>query len=122
MMRISTSWMYQQSLSTMLNQQAELSQTQNEVSTGNAINVASDNPVGAAQIVGLNHILAENTEYTSNISSANTRLSTETSTLNSVSNLLDSVNDLALGSINSSMSSSDLSNMATELTQYRDQL
>ncbi len=122
MMRISTSWMYQQSLSTMLNQQAELSQTQNEISTGNAINVASDNPVGAAQIVGLNHILAENTEYTSNISSANTRLSTETSTLNSVSNLLDSVNDLALGSINSSMSSSDLSNMATELTQYRDQL
>jgi flagellar hook-associated protein 3 FlgL len=122
MMRISTSWMYQQSLNTMLNQQSELAQTQNEVSTGNAINVASDNPVGAAQIVGLNHILAENTEYTSNISSANTRLSTETNTLSSVSNLLNSVNDIALGSINSAMSSSDLSNMATELTQYRDQL
>ncbi|HUA80987.1 MAG TPA: flagellar hook-associated protein 3, partial [Dyella sp.] len=61
MMRISTAWMYQQQLSTMLNQQSELAQTQNEVSTGNAINVASDNPVGAAQIVGLNHILAENT-------------------------------------------------------------
>jgi flagellar hook-associated protein 3 FlgL len=122
MMRISTSWMYQQSLSTMLNQEAELAQTQNEVSTGNAINVASDNPVGAAQIVGLNHILAENTEYTNNISSANTRLSTESSTLTSVSNLLNSVNDIALNGINSAMSSSDLSNMATQLTQYRNQL
>jgi flagellar hook-associated protein 3 FlgL len=122
MMRISTSWQYQQSLSTMLNQQAEVSQTQNEISTGNAINVASDNPVGAAQIVGLNHILAENTQYTTNINSANTRLSTETSTLSTVSNLFNSVNDIALGAINSAMSSSDLSNMATQLTQYRDQL
>ena len=121
-MRISTSWMYQQQLTTMLNQQSALAQTQNEVSTGNAINVASDNPTGAAQIVGLSHILAENNQYSSNISSANTRLSTETSTLTSVGNLLNSVNDVALGAINGAMSSSDLSNMATELTQYRDQL
>lgn len=121
-MRISTSWMYQQQLSTMLNQQSALAQTQNEVSTGNAINVASDNPTGAAQIVGLSHILAENTQYSSNINSANTRLSTETSALTSVGNLLNSVNDVALGAINGAMSSSDLSNMATELTQYRDQL
>lgn len=122
MMRISTAWMYQQSLNTMLNQQSALSQTENEVSTGYAINVASDNPVGAAQIVSLNHILAENSTYTTNINSANTRLSTESNTLDSVSNLLSSVNDIALGAINSSLSSSDLSNMATQLTQYRDQL
>jgi flagellar hook-associated protein 3 FlgL len=122
MISISTSWMYQQQVSTMLSQQDALSQTENEVSTGNAINVPSDNPIGAAQIVGLNHILAENTEYTNNITSANTRLSTESSTLSSVSNLLDSVNDLGLSSINGALSSSDLSNIATELTQYRNQL
>jgi len=122
MLRISTSWMYQQSVNTMLGQQDTLDQTENEVSTGDAINVASDNPVGAAQIVGLNHILAENTQYTSNITSANTRLSTESSTLSTVSNLLNSVNDIGLSAMNGTMSSSDLSNMATELTQYRDQL
>jgi flagellar hook-associated protein 3 FlgL len=72
--------------------------------------------------VGLNHILAENTEYTNNITGANTRLSTESSTLSSVSNLLNSVNDLGLSSINGALSSSDLSNIATELTQYRNQL
>ncbi|WP_233590288.1 flagellar hook-associated protein FlgL [Dyella dinghuensis] len=122
MISISTSWMYQQQVNTMLSQQDALSQTENEVSTGNAINVPSDNPIGAAQIVGLNHILAENTEYTNNITSANTRLSTESSTLSSVSNLLNSVNDLGLSSINGALSSSDLSNIATELTQYRNQL
>ena len=122
MMRVSTSWMYQQQVNTMLGQQNQLDETQNEISTGYAINVASDNPVGAAQIVGLNHIMAENTQYTTNIGSANTRLSTESSTLGSVSNLLNSVNDLGLGAINGAMSSSDLSNMATQLTQYRDQL
>lgn len=122
MMRISTAWMYQEQLNTMLNQQSALAQTQNQVSTGDAISVASDNPVGAAQIVSLNHILAENTQYSSNIDSANTRLSSETSTLASVSSLLNSVNDIGLGAINSANSSGDLSNMATQLTQYRDQL
>ncbi|RUL76130.1 flagellar hook-associated protein FlgL [Dyella choica] len=121
-MRISTVWTYQQQLSTMLNQQATLAQTQNEVSTGLAINVASDNPTGAAQVVGLNHILAQNTQYASNINAANTRLSTESSTLTTVSNLLSSVNDIGLGAINGAMSSTDLSNMATQLTQYRNQL
>ena len=122
MMRISTVWMYQQQLSTMLSQQSALAQTQNQVSTGNTINVASDNPTGAAQIVGLNHILAQNTQYSSNINSANTRLSTESTTLTSINNLLSSVNDLGMGAINGAMSSADLGNMATQLTQYRNQL
>jgi flagellar hook-associated protein 3 FlgL len=114
--------MYQQSVNTMLNQEDALSVSENQVSTGNAINVPSDNPTGAAQIVGLNHILAQNTEYTSNITSANTRLSTESDTLGSISSLLNSVNDLGLSSLNGSLSTSDLSNIATELTQSRNQL
>ena len=122
MIRISTSWQYQQSVSTMLSQESALEQTENEVSTGLAINVPSDNPTGAAQVVGLNHILAENTQYSTNITNANTQLSTESSTLSSVSNLLNSINDVGLSSLNGTMSQSDMSNMATELTQYRDQL
>jgi flagellar hook-associated protein 3 FlgL len=122
MISLSTSWMYQQSVNTMLNQQDALSESENQVSTGNAINVPSDNPTGAVQIVGLNHILAQNTQYTSNITSANTRLSTESDTLGSISSLLNSVNDLGLSALNGSLSTSDLSNIATELTQSRNQL
>jgi flagellar hook-associated protein 3 FlgL len=122
MISISTSWMYQQMVNTMNSQEDALSTSENQVSTGESIDVPSDNPTGAAQIVGLNHILAENTQYTTNISSANTRLSTESTTLSSMSNLLNSVNDVAISAMNGAMSSSDLSNMATELTQYRNQL
>jgi flagellar hook-associated protein 3 FlgL len=122
MIRISTSWQYQQSITNMMAQESELNQSENEVSTGLAINVPSDNPGGASQVVGLSHIMAENTQYSSNITNANTQLSTESTTLTSVSNLLNSINDVGLSSINGAMSQTDLSNMATELTQYRDQL
>ena len=89
-MRLSTSWMYQQSLGTMMNQQSALAASQNQVSTGRRINVASDDPAGAGRMVSLNHILAANTQYTANIDAANTRLNTSQSTLNAVNGLYDS--------------------------------
>lgn len=121
-MRLSTSWMYQQSLSTMLNQQSALAASQNQVSTGKRINVASDDPVGAGKVISLGHILAANTQYTSNIDSANTRLSTEQTALTAVTNLLDSARSMAVQGINGSLSSGDRKDMATQLSQLRDQL
>lgn len=121
-MRLSTHWMYQQSTSTMLSQQSTLSATRNQVSTGQRINVASDDPAGAGQMVSLNHILAANTQYTSNINGASTRLSSEQSVLNSVGNVLDSARSIAIQGINGMLSSSDRSAMATQLGQLRDQL
>ncbi|MDQ6646538.1 MAG: flagellar hook-associated protein FlgL [Pseudomonadota bacterium] len=121
-MRLSTHWMYQQSTSTMLSQQSKLSATRNQVSTGQRINVASDDPAGAGQMVSLNHILAANTQYTNNINGASTRLSSEQSVLNSVGNGLDSARSIAIQGINGMLSSSDRSAMATQLGQLRDQL
>lgn len=121
-MRLSTSWMYQQSTNMMLSQQSTLAVTRNQVSTGQRINVASDDPAGAGQMVSLNHILAANTQYTSNINDATTRLSSEQSVLTSVGNVLDSVRSIAIQGINGMLSSSDRSAMATQLGQLRDQL
>ncbi len=122
MIRISTDWMYQQSLNTMLAQQGALADTQNQVSSGKRINVASDDPTGAAQVVTLQHILAANTQYASNINSANTRLSTETNALNAVTSLLNSANDIGLQAINGALTSSDRSGMAAQLVQIRNAL
>ena len=121
-MRISTSWMYQQSVSSMLNQQSSLAATQNQVTTQKRINVASDDPAGAGQIVSLNHILAANTQYSSNIDSASNRLSTEQITLGSVASLLDNARSLALQGINGSLTSSDRQDMAAQLVQMRDSM
>ncbi|MEW9625457.1 flagellar hook-associated protein FlgL [Rhodanobacter geophilus] len=122
MIRLSTSWMYQQSLTTMLNQQGELSATQNQVSSGQRINLASDDPAGATQVVSLNHILASTAQYSSNIDAANARLSTESNTLSSFNSLLDQARSMAVQGINGTLSSSDRQDMATQLTQIRAQL
>jgi flagellar hook-associated protein 3 FlgL len=122
MIRLSTSWMYQQSLTTMLNQQGELSATQNQVSSGQRINLASDDPAGATQVVSLNHVLASTAQYSSNIDAANARLSTESNTLSSFNSLLDQARSMAVQGINGTLSSSDRQDMATQLTQIRAQL
>jgi flagellar hook-associated protein 3 FlgL len=121
-MRLSTNWMFQQSVNTMLSQQSALAATQNQVTTGKRINVASDDPAGAGMVVNLNHILAANTQYAANIDSANTRLSTEQSTLSSVTNVLNSVRSMAVQGINGTLAPSDRSDMAAQLIQMRDQL
>ena len=121
-MRLSTSWMYQQSLNNMLNQQSALANTQNQVSTGDRINVASDDPAGAGQIVSLNHIIAANSQYSTNIDSATTSLNTEASTLSSANSVLDNARTLALQAINGTLSSTDRNSIASQLSQMRDQL
>lgn len=121
-MRLSTSWMYQQSLSTMLSQQSSLAATQNQVDTGNRINVASDDPAGAGQVVSLNHVMAANAQYSSTIDTANTRLNTEASTLGSVNDVLDNARTLALQAVNGTLSASDRNSIASQLSQMRDQL
>jgi flagellar hook-associated protein 3 FlgL len=121
-MRLSTSWMYQQSLNTMLNQQSALANTQNQVTTGLRINVASDDPAGAGQVVSLNHVIAANSQYSSNINSATTRLNTEVSTLSSMNSVLDTARTLALQAVNGTLSDSDRASIASQLSQIRDQL
>lgn len=121
-MRLSTSSMYQQSLSALLNQQSALNRTQNQVSTSQRINVASDDPAGAGRVVTLNHILAANTQYTSNIDAASTRLNSEQSALGAVNSLLDNARTLALQGGNGSLATSDRKAIAGQLTQLRDQL
>ncbi|TAL86743.1 MAG: flagellar hook-associated protein 3 [Rhodanobacter sp.] len=121
-MRLSTQWLYQQSVSTMLNQQSALASTQNQVSTGKRINVASDDPAGAGQVLSLNHVIAANDQFTGNINSASNRLSTEQTVLSSVGNLYDSARSMAIQGINGSLSNSDRAGMATQLGQMRDQL
>ncbi|WP_404615297.1 flagellar hook-associated protein FlgL [Rhodanobacter hydrolyticus] len=122
MIRVSTSWMYQQALGSMLSQQASIADTQNQVSSGQRINLASDDPAGATEVVSLNHVLANNAQYTSNINNANARLSTESSTLDSFNSLLNQARSMAIQGINGTLSTSDRQDMATQLVQIRAQL
>ena len=57
--RISTGMLYQQSLNSMLANQAKLAHTQQQLSTGNKLVSAKDDPVASGTAVGMDRVLAE---------------------------------------------------------------
>jgi flagellar hook-associated protein 3 FlgL len=121
-MRVSTSWMQQQSVNTMMDRQGDLSDIQTQMGTGKRINQPSDDPVGAARAVELTHLGADAAQYQRNITSANARLGLEDQTLSSVSDVLDRVRTLTLQGMNATQTDESRADIAAELVQLRGQL
>ena len=94
--RISTQGLYLQSLAAMLNQQAALARTQQQVSTGRRFATAADNPVAAARELDLSRSLKRIDQLQQNISVANHRLSLEDNALAEVTDTLQRVRELAV--------------------------
>ena len=103
-MRVSTNWMHQQSVATMLDRQSDLSRLNTQMSTGKRINQPSDDPVGAARALDLSHLTADVAQYQRNISAANARLGLEDQTLSNAGNVLGRVRVLVLQAVNDTQS------------------
>lgn len=99
-MRVSTSWMHQQSLGSMLERQGDLSKLNIQLGTGKRINQPSDDPIGAARASDLTHLNAQSAQFQRNISSANARLGLEDQTLANVTGVLGRVRVLLLQAAN----------------------
>lgn len=121
-MRVSTSWMQQQSVNTMMERQGDLSDIQTQMGTGKRINQPSDDPVGAARAVELTHLGTDAAQYQRNITSANARLGLEDQTLSSVNNVLGRVRTLLLEGMNATQTDESRSDIAAEMVQLRGQL
>ncbi|QCP47802.1 flagellar hook-associated protein 3 [Trinickia violacea] len=121
-MRISTSQYYSSNVQTMDNQQAQLSQLQQELSSGNALSTPADNPLGAAQAVTLSMQSSTLAQYTTNQNSALTSLQLESTTLSSVTSVMQSITSLMVQANDHSLSDSNRSSIATELQGDRNQL
>lgn len=116
-MRISTSQIYQQGLSAMLDQQSSLMKTEQQLSTGKRILTPADDPAGSAQALDLNRALDVTNQYNTNANAATSSLNLEDSTLSSFTNTLQRVRELAVQANNSTLSSSDRSAIAAEVKQ-----
>ncbi len=121
-MRISTTWMEQQGISSILEQQAALAQVQRQVSTGRRILSPSDDPSGSARALNLNHVTAANTQYQRNIDSGNNRLALEEQGLSAASAVLLRINTLALQANNASQNNQTRADIAVELRERLSQL
>jgi flagellar hook-associated protein 3 FlgL len=102
--------------------QSNLSQTQNQITSQKSFTTASQNPTAAGAVNNYNQALAQSQQYDTNANSAQTRLSTEDSTLSQVQTQLQSLRDLALEANNSTLSSQDRAAIATQATQIQNSL
>ena len=116
-MRIGTLQMFRQGINSMLEQQTKLFETQNQLSTGKRINSPSDDPTGAAQLVGLSESTKLTAQYQENILAARTRLELEETALGSAGESLQRVRELAIQALNDTNGASERTAIAVEVRQ-----
>lgn len=106
----------------MLDQQARLLQTQQQLSTGKRINNPADDPSGAVNVLDLTQALALTDQYQRNISQAKTRLETEDTVLTSATDLIQRARELTVQGLNGTVSTAQRSAIAQEIRQLHDEM
>lgn len=96
MLRVSTGQMYQQGLDGLLKTQADMTRTQEQISTGRRILRPSDDPTGSTQVLELSRAVSNVEQYQKNADRAQGRLELVDNTLEGITALLQRVNELAL--------------------------
>jgi flagellar hook-associated protein 3 FlgL len=102
--------------------ETEMSQTQNQLSTGLQLQNAADNPVAMSEVNQLNVQLSASQQYVTNGNSASSNLTLEEQALTNATNVLQSAQSLATEANNGALTSADRQDIATELEQQLQQL
>jgi flagellar hook-associated protein 3 FlgL len=121
-MRISTSYIQQQSVDAMLAQQKKLTDTQQQVSTGSRILSPSDDPVASVKILGLERDMSVNEQYKENATSAENKLSIAEGALTSAVNILQRIRELAVQALNDTNDANARAGMAAEMQELNEAL
>lgn len=121
-MRISTGQLYERSIQAVLNNQADLSDIQQQLSSGKKLLRPSDDPVGAAQVIRLTEDIQLLNQYKKNNNLLVNSLEQEETVLSSVNTAIDRARVLMIQSGNGIVGKEDRKAIATEITQIRDQI
>lgn len=121
-MRISTFQIYQQSVNSMLTQQADLAKTQQQLSVGKNILTPADDPAAAARVLELGQLIETNSQLQRNADAAETRLQLEESVLSQAGDILQVVRDLAVQGNNATLNAGDRQAIAFEVRERLDEL
>ena len=122
-MRISSLHIFNLARNSMADANQAIVKTQEQLSTGKRVITAADDPVAATRIQQLNDTLATVTQYNKNIAIAENNLSLEDSTLDSINNLLQRVEQLAVQAGNTAtLSQGEYRAIASEVDARLDEL
>lgn len=106
------------------NDQSLMAQLQEQISTGNRVNVPSDDPAAAADILQLNAATARSQQYASNAADGLGWLSQGNSTMNQILSVLQQVQQevLSVSSANISGNPTALQALATQVSSAQSEL
>jgi flagellar hook-associated protein 3 FlgL len=121
-MRVSTLQVAENSLFNITNAYSRLADAQSEVGTGLQLQQPSDNPVGTAQVLGYQAQSAMITQYNSNMDQANGFLSTSSSALSNLTNLVQQARTYALQGASQNNSQQTLEGLATQVQDIINQV
>ena len=120
--RMSSMQLHQGSLDVILDAQARLQRTQEELASGKRILSPSDDPIAAAQISSLRSELSRIETFQRNIDLATSELASTETTIATAEDILNRARDLAVRASNASMDETAKRGIATEIDGLRDQL
>lgn len=121
-MRISTQQMHQSALALMLDQQARLAKTQQQIASDKRFTTAAEDPVGAAKAMSLTREIAVTTQYQSNAEAVRANQSAQENALASTTELLHSVRDLMVQANSDSLTETDRQSLSLSLGHKVDEL
>ncbi len=116
-MRLSSLQVYQQSLNGINRASTEIAQTQNQLSTGQRVNIGSDDPAATARILAVETELVNINRYQKNIDAVDSRLQRTEGALNSIETILDRLNQLVIQADGAGMTNIERGNIATEISE-----
>ncbi len=121
-MRVTQNMVSSQMLRNISNSYQQLSNSQQELSSGKKISKPSDDPVVASQGIAYRTDVAQVTQYTRNIDTANQWTQSSDSALNEANSVLQRVRELTVQASSDTATASDRKSIKSEVDQLTQQL
>ena len=121
-MRISTIQAFNNGVSGIQRNYANVTRTQEQISTGNRMLTPADDPVAAVRLLQLEQQQNVLTQYKENLTAAKNSLTQEETTVTSVVNVLQRIRELAVQAGGGALSGEDRKSIAKELGEREGEL
>jgi flagellar hook-associated protein 3 FlgL len=115
-MRVATHTIYDLGVFNMNSRQGDLFKLQNQLSTGRKVLTPADDPVAAARALDLTQATSQNSQYITNIKSANGTLSLSESNMQQIVQTIQDIQSLAVQSGDAALSATEKKMIATNIS------
>ena len=121
-MRMSTVQIFNQGMNNLLDRQADVTKTQEQLAAGRRIMDAGEDPAGTARILNITSDLARIDSYQRNTDNLQAQLAMEEGVLGAVLRDLQRVRELTVQANNATMSAADRRSAGAEISSVLDSL